>query len=86
MTASSSVWNKTKVFANSVESARNSSAVLEEPLSTEVRPLCLTLPSLCPFQAKQLEKKEAELQHLAAFYKEQLHILEKKVRTTLPSI
>ncbi|KAK6319611.1 hypothetical protein J4Q44_G00108220 [Coregonus suidteri] len=28
--------------------------------------------------AKQLEKKEAELQHLAAFYKEQLHILEKK--------
>uniref|UniRef100_A0AAZ3RUT4 Coiled-coil-helix-coiled-coil-helix domain containing 6b n=1 Tax=Oncorhynchus tshawytscha TaxID=74940 RepID=A0AAZ3RUT4_ONCTS len=33
---------------------------------------------LCPFQAKQLERKEAELQHLAAFYKEQLHILEKK--------
>uniref|UniRef100_A0A8C8CTW8 Coiled-coil-helix-coiled-coil-helix domain containing 6b n=1 Tax=Oncorhynchus tshawytscha TaxID=74940 RepID=A0A8C8CTW8_ONCTS len=28
--------------------------------------------------AKQLERKEAELQHLAAFYKEQLHILEKK--------
>uniref|UniRef100_A0A8C8CSF0 Uncharacterized protein n=1 Tax=Oncorhynchus tshawytscha TaxID=74940 RepID=A0A8C8CSF0_ONCTS len=36
-----------------------------------------TQPLQCGL-AKQLERKEAELQHLAAFYKEQLHILEKK--------
>lgn len=32
-------------------------------------------------QAKQLERKEKELATISSFYKEQLQILEKKVRT-----
>lgn len=40
--------------------------------------LLLSLP-FC--QAKQLERKEKELASISSFYKEQLEILEKKVRT-----
>lgn len=37
---------------------------------------------LCLYQARQLKKKENELKHLEQFYKEQLHLMEKKVWCT----
>lgn len=39
---------------------------------------------LCLLQAKQLERKEKELASISSFYKEQLEILEKKVRAEYP--
>lgn len=37
--------------------------------------------SLCLPQARQLERKEKELESISCFYKDQLETLEKKVRT-----
>ncbi|XP_028969599.2 MICOS complex subunit mic25-b isoform X3 [Esox lucius] len=57
----------------------NPALLLERGKSHEELMKARQLPAELDARAKQLKKKEAELQHLAAFYKEQLQVLEKKV-------
>uniref|UniRef100_A0AAY5LBE9 Coiled-coil-helix-coiled-coil-helix domain containing 6b n=1 Tax=Esox lucius TaxID=8010 RepID=A0AAY5LBE9_ESOLU len=56
----------------------NPALLLERGKSHEELMKARQLPAELDARAKQLKKKEAELQHLAAFYKEQLQVLEKK--------